>query len=249
MLAKSEARPEGDKLGNIETGTGTMESGTREARETKVPAAKVAKKNPLPFDSAKVRVAAQSKTASKAGTKKPGAKPTGVTKSSSTKTQNSGKKHLPPSVDKMLAAARKWLTDSSYMIRNPETGCFGLSSRERENERAEISIVHTEDCECLDVRLMHVCQHVDRLVKGKLLARRSRDAFVIAIKICQELPLPIPKALRFPALKKQVIRRPKKEVRAETEVRYVIDVHNQQRLVEKWKNLEAYKARLIWKDW
>ncbi|KAI1198462.1 hypothetical protein F5X97DRAFT_147522 [Nemania serpens] len=240
MLGRPGARPEGDKLINIEAVTHTAESRTTEANElvTTVP-----KKKSLPFDPAKVR-AAQSMKTSKAG-----ANPTTGLMKPSSKAPGRGKKHLTPSVEKMLAAARRWLTTSSYMIRNPETGCFGVSSRERENARAEISVVHTGDCACLDVRVMHVCQHVDRLVKTRLLARRSRDAFVIAVKIRRELPLPIPKAMRFPPLRKQVIRRPEREVREETEVRYVTEVHNQQRLVEKWKNLEAYKARLIWKDW
>ncbi|KAI1183098.1 hypothetical protein F5B17DRAFT_448996 [Nemania serpens] len=243
ILGKLGARAEGDKLIVIEARTETIKSGTKEAKEQ---GAKTTAKRPLPFDPAKARAAAKSKKASISGTKKPGAKPRGVTKLNSAKAPG---RNLGTSVDEMLAATRRWLTSSSYIIRNPETGCFGLSSRERESERAEISVVHTADCECLDVRLMHVCQHADRLVKRRRLARRSRDAFVIATKICRELPLPIPKATRFPPLKKQVIRRREEEVEAETEVRYVVEAHNQQRLVEKCKNLEAYKARLIWKDW
>ncbi|KAI0967447.1 hypothetical protein F4678DRAFT_475172 [Xylaria arbuscula] len=210
---------------------------------------KPTEKKSLPFNPAKIKAAAVAKSK---GTKPAGSKPTGVKKATSKKPPATKRRRDPTAVD-VLAKARKWLVaPTSYMIRNPETGCFGLSSRHREGERPEITIAHTEDCECLDVRLLHICQHVEKLVKKRLLARRSREAFVIATKIRRELDSPLPKDVRFPALRRQqeqVFRRPKREVEAEEEVINVVEVHHQQRLVEKWKSLQAYKTRRIWRDW
>ncbi|KAI1124492.1 hypothetical protein F5Y10DRAFT_249400 [Nemania abortiva] len=215
--------------------------------ETKTPQAKEMKKKALPFDPEKIKAATAAAKSKRTNTL--GAKPTGVKKSINTKTAKRGK-NAGPSLDDMLSKARRWVEASTmYMIRNPETTCFGLSCRKSVNERSEITIIHTEYCDCLDVRLLHVCQHVDALVKRGLLARRSRDAFVIAIKICLELPEPIPKAMRFPPLKKQVIKRWKSEMDAEDEIIHVVETYNHYNLIEKWKNLTAYKERLIWKDW
>ncbi|TGJ87947.1 hypothetical protein E0Z10_g834 [Xylaria hypoxylon] len=208
---------------------------------------KVMNKKQLPFDPEKLK---KSYVVKPKGAKPTGSKPKGVRKSTSTRPPNRGKGGAKPSLEKMLAQTRKWIeAPTSYMIRNPESGCFGLSCRNQDGERSEITIAHTVDCECLDVRLMHICQHVDRLVKGGHLGRRSRDAFVIAIKIQIELSQPIPQEMRFPALKKQVIKRRKKEAEAEDVIINVVEVHNQQKLIEKWKSLEAYKTRRIWKDW
>ncbi|KAI1308834.1 hypothetical protein F5Y03DRAFT_83417 [Xylaria venustula] len=211
-------------------------------------AKKATEKKSLPFNPAKIKEAAVTKSK---GITPAGSKPTGVKKATSKKPAT--KRGKEPTVDDILAKTRKWLVSpTSYMIRNAETGCFGLSNRHREGERPEITIAHTEDCECLDVRLLHICQHVEKLVKQRLLARRSREAFVIATKIRRELDGPLPKAVRFPPLRRQqeqVFRRPKREVDAEEEIIHVVEVHNQQRLVEKWKSLEAYKTRRIWRDW
>ncbi|KAI1422219.1 hypothetical protein F5Y12DRAFT_644270 [Xylaria sp. FL1777] len=201
----------------------------------------------LPFDPAKIKAAAAAKSK---GVKTAGSKPTGVKKTTTSTKPRKPSNKKEPSVDDILSKARKWLVaPTSWMIRNPETGCFGLSNRHHAGERSEITIAHTEDCDCLDVRLLHISQHVEGLVKKKLLARRSRDAFVVATKLRGDLALTIPAALRFPAVKKQVIRRPKGEIEAELEVVNIVEVYNQQQLVEKWKSLEAYKARPIWKDW
>ncbi|KAI0814399.1 hypothetical protein GGR55DRAFT_430927 [Xylaria sp. FL0064] len=220
---------------------------------------KVMNKKPLPFDPAKMKAAAaqRSKGANAATLKSAaGNKPTGARKrplNSTTAKQRAPKRFKKnPTLDDVLYQARRWLVpQKSWMLRNPETGCFGMSVRHREGERTELTIAHTIDCECLDVRLLHICQHAEDLVKKKSIARRSRDAFVIASKIRLDLELsrPIPEELRFPPVPKQDIRRRKREVKAEDRVIPVVDVHRQQRLVEKWKNLEAYKARRIWKDW
>ncbi|RWA03336.1 hypothetical protein EKO27_g11769, partial [Xylaria grammica] len=55
--------------------------------------------------------------------------------------------------------------------------------------------------------------------------------------------------MRFPPLQRQRIRRRKSDVLSDAAVINVVEVHNQQKLVETWKNLEAYKKRPIWKDW
>ncbi|KAI3325146.1 hypothetical protein HD806DRAFT_467346 [Xylariaceae sp. AK1471] len=151
----------------------------------------------------------------------------------------------------MLADSRKWVgAPDSYMIRNTYTGCWGMSVKKPDRARSEIKIAHAEDCECMDVRLMHICKHVDRLVKRGHIAKRFRDDLVIVIKIRRRLPQPVPKEVRFPALVGRVIiRRPCEEVNAEDKVRKVIESHNNQMLIENWKNLKAFKERLIWKDW
>ncbi|KAI1347951.1 hypothetical protein F5Y01DRAFT_329017 [Xylaria sp. FL0043] len=228
---------------------------------------KVMHKKPLPLDPAKVKAVALGITSAKrskgvkSATLKRAAdiKPTGSRKrplgSTTTAKQPAPKRFKKdPTLDDVLYQARRWLVpQKSWMLRNQETGCFGMSIRHREGERTELTIAHTIDCECLDVRLLHICQHAEELVKQKSIARRSRDAFVIASKIGLEeqleLSRPIPEELRFPAVPKQDIRRRKREVEAEDRVIPVVDVHKQQRLVEKWKNLEAFKARRIWKDW
>jgi hypothetical protein len=155
------------------------------------------------------------------------------------------------SLDDMLADSRKWITaPDSYMIRNTYTGCFGFSAKKPDRTRSEITIAHTDKCECMDVRLMHICEHVDRLVKRGGVAKRFRDDLVIVIKTRKRLPQQVPRDVRFPALVgKVIIRRPRDEVEAEDKVRRVIESHNNQLLVEKWKNLKAFKERLIWKDW
>ncbi|KAI0540074.1 hypothetical protein GGR58DRAFT_185058 [Xylaria digitata] len=217
-----------------------------EAKETKAQdTKKVIGQKQLPFDLAKIN---KTKVDKSKGTKLTGSRPNGVKKP--TRPLQRGKGGASLTLDGMLTKERKWIkAPSSYMIRNPESGCFGLSCRRAEGERPEITIAHTVDCECLDVRLMHICQHVERLVKQRQLARRSRDIFVIITKIQKEPSQPIPKEVRFPVPKKQVIRRPKKEVEAEDTIINVVEEHRQQKLIEKWKNLEAYKKRLIWKDW
>lgn len=242
MLDKKETQPEGELIMDVKA-TGE--------EPIKTPTTKVAKHKPLPFDPAQLKAALpKSKEGSTAKTKQAGAKPTGVKKPTKTKPTHRSAKDATPSLDTMLADTRSWIdAPTTYMIRNPDTRCFGLSCRRAENERTEITIVHTADCECLDVRLLHVCQHVDGLVRARRLARRSRDAFVICIKIRMQLAAPVPKEMRFPPLTRQVIRRPENEVEEEDRVIFVVDVHNQQTLIEKWKNLEAYKERLIWKDW
>ncbi|KAI0434611.1 hypothetical protein F5Y09DRAFT_236250 [Xylaria sp. FL1042] len=236
------------------------------AVEAKKTEAKVMDKKPLlPFDPAKMRAATEAAAAARklkgvkpaAPQPAPGPKPTSARKrpissSSSTAEKPPAPKRTKkdPTFDDILSKARQWLMEGkSWMIRNRETGCFGMSIKHHEGERTEITIVHTVDCDCLDVRLLHICQHAARLVKKKQLARRSRDAFVIATKIRRELSLPVPEAVRFPAVRKQVVRRWKKEVAAEEKPIPVVDVHHLQRLVEKWKSLEAYKERRIWKDW
>ncbi|KAI0906424.1 hypothetical protein F4823DRAFT_78429 [Ustulina deusta] len=236
--------PEEAKLTNIEVAEPKPDE-MDAVEPQKGPEAKNAmNKKSLPFDPAKIKKAAAA-TKSK-GVKPAGSKPTGVTKSTSAKpARRRGRER---SLESALLEARRWLVEpTSWILRNPETGCFGISSRKREGERTEITVAHGEDCGCLDVRLLHISQHVERLVKRRRLGRRSRDALVIATKIRRELP--IPKDLRFPAVKKQAIRRPKREVEAEEEIVNVVEVHNQQRLVEKWKSLKAYRARPIWKDW
>lgn len=231
----------------------------------------------------------------------PGSKPTGIVKRkaspspsvsvSSTKTkpkpQTKPKKEKEPTLDDALDSARRWLVNpTSYMIRNPQTGCFGLSttrkpsssssSSEGISQRPELTIAHAEACACLDARLLHICEHVDRLLrrprttttttaKGekqkqkrqkRRLARRSRDALVLAIKIsmCCDLDVPVPEDMRFPLVamgkgKRIGMKRLRREIEAETKVVNVVERYKQQRLVERWKSLKAYRARTIWMDW
>ncbi|KAH8164311.1 hypothetical protein CIB48_g3941 [Xylaria polymorpha] len=240
-----------DGLIDMEVGA-TKPAGT-EIVEFKAPEPKVKDNKSLPFNPAKVKeAAAKSKQKIPTGTNPTGKKPTGVTKSRGTRPPKRSGKGGTPSLGKMLGEARKWIVaPTSYMIRNPETGCFGLSVRKPDAERSEITIAHTEDCGCLDARLMHIARHVDAMIKARHLTRRFRDSFVIVTKIRLGLPHPIPKEARFPTWlgEKQVIRRPRAEMEAEDKIINVVDVHRQQKLVEKWKSLKAYKERPIWKDW
>ncbi|KAI0552203.1 hypothetical protein F4679DRAFT_102450 [Xylaria curta] len=220
--------------------------------EPKLPKSKGRKSKSLPFNPAKVKATtAKSKRDKGLGFNIIGKKPKGVSKSRTAGPPKRSEKGSTPSLDDMLSEARRWIAPpTSYMIRNPETKCFGLSTRKADAERSEITIAHAVDCGCLDVRLMHIARHVDGLVKERHLARRSRDAFMIATKIRSKLPHPIPKVARFRNLgEKQVVRRPRAEVEAETAIINVVDVHRQQKLIEKWKSLEAYQKRPIWKDW
>ncbi|GAW17278.1 hypothetical protein ANO14919_067330 [Xylariales sp. No.14919] len=193
---------------------------------------------------------AKNKKAAAAAAKPKGAKPKGAKKRGGTTSAKRGKGGAKTSLEDTLAKTRKWTkAPTSYTIRNPETGCLGRSNRREEGTRPELTIVHTIDCACRDVRLMHVCQHVDALVKSGQLKRRARDLFVIAIKIRRKLAARPPRAMRFPPLQRQRIRRRKSDVLSDAAVINVVEVHNQQKLVETWKNLEAYKKRPIWKDW
>ncbi|KAI1366533.1 hypothetical protein F5Y08DRAFT_300886 [Xylaria arbuscula] len=140
-------------------------------------------------------------------TRPTGSKPTGVKKSvkkpSIAKPLKLGKE---VSVDDLLRKARVWVDrPKQWSIKDPETGCYGLSTQHAEGERREITIVHSINCDCLDVRLMHICKHVDALIRKRQLKRGSRDAFVIATKLDVELPQPIPKDIRFPHVKEQII--------------------------------------------
>ncbi|KAI0859449.1 hypothetical protein F4860DRAFT_254508 [Xylaria cubensis] len=240
-----------DYSSNIEgVGTKPVQAKTL---EPKPPESKAKNSKSLPFNPAKVKATTtKSKRDKGVGVSIAGKKPTGIRKLRSTRPPKRSEKGSTPSLDDMLSEARRWIAPpTSYMIRNTETGCFGLSVRKPEADRSEITIAHAVDCGCLDVRLMHIARHVDGLVKARHhLARRSRDAFVIATKIRSKLPHPIPKAARFRYLgEKQVGRRPRTEVEAETAIINVVDVHRQQKLIEKWKSLEAYQKRPIWKDW
>ncbi|KAJ3566256.1 hypothetical protein NPX13_g7208 [Xylaria arbuscula] len=207
-------------------------------------------------------------------TRPTGSKPTGVKKSvkkpSIAKPLKLGKE---VSVDDLLRKARVWVDrPKQWSIKDPETGCYGLSTQHAEGERREITIVHSINCDCLDVRLMHICKHVDALIRKRQLKRGSRDAFVIATKLDVELPQPIPKDIRFPHVKEQIIdssriAKPwREELEAEkkatiegwkndrqdypeTEARNVVDSYHQQPLIEKWKSLKGYKKRPIWRDW
>ncbi|KAI0456723.1 hypothetical protein F5B21DRAFT_123250 [Xylaria acuta] len=248
----AEPKPE-DNLSEMEAEAAETKPVKAETKESKAPEPKVKNSKSLPFNPAKVKAAAaKTKGDRTTGADTAGKKPTGVRKSRGTKPPKRNEKGGTPSLNDMLGEARKWLVaPTSYMIKNPDTGCFGLSVRKPDAERSEITIAHGQECRCLDVRLMHIARHVDGVVKARHLARRFRDSFVIATKIRRRLPHPVPKAARFPARsgEKQVIRRPRAEVDAEVAIINVVDVHRQQRLIEKWKSLQAYKERPIWKDW
>ncbi|KAI2643386.1 hypothetical protein GGS21DRAFT_485905 [Xylaria nigripes] len=177
-------------------------------------------------------------------------KPSGIKKPSGKNKANSKKKPTKPLTDRkaleaLLTSTRRWLVPgTAYMHRNPDTLCFGLSRRPAEAPR-KLTIVHTETCECLDARLLHICKHVDKLVRTKQLGRRFRDDLVIAVK----MRLDLPKAARLPRHGRQIVRRWESEIEAERTVINVVDTHRHQVLIEKWKNLEAFKKRRIWKDW
>jgi hypothetical protein len=116
--------------------------------------------------------------------------------------------------------------------------------------RSEITVAHIEDCKCMDVRLSAICEHVDRVVKRGHVAKRFRDDLVIIIKIRRRLPQPAPKEVRTSALgTKQAIQRPGGEVEKDDKMIQVVDSRRNQKLVEKWKKLNAWKERCIWKDW
>ncbi|KAI1816674.1 hypothetical protein GGS20DRAFT_536480 [Poronia punctata] len=157
------------------------------------------------------------------------------------------------SINDMLAGARKWLrAPDSYMIRNMETGCWGLASRKPSGGRAAITIAHAAGCNCLDVRLMHICDHVGKLVKRGLVAKRFRNDLVIVIKTRTKLAQNLPEQTRFPRIHRgwrKAIVRPQEEIDAEDKVRRVVDSHENQVLIENWKNLEVFKMRRIWLDW
>ncbi|KAI8626297.1 hypothetical protein F5Y19DRAFT_226471 [Xylariaceae sp. FL1651] len=152
-------------------------------------------------------------------------------------------------LNEVLAKGRRWIDTHSYLVKNTYTGCWGLAHKNSERTRAELTIAHSADCECMDVRLLHICQHADRMVKQGHVAKRFRDDFVIAIKTRRRLPQPLPQAVRFHAGRKQVVKRDPAEREADNKIVNVVDSHNGQRLVEKWKSLKAWKERLIWKDW
>ncbi|KAI1181166.1 hypothetical protein F4777DRAFT_4627 [Nemania sp. FL0916] len=214
------------------------------------PKTKTALNRPLPCTPATAKGTEKQRAASTSGRiNKPVAKLKGIDKSTNI-ARSKQHAHTKQTIDSLLAGARKWLTaPTTYLIRNPDTGCFGLSHRRAASgERSAITIAHTEDCACLDVRLVHICAHAEKLSKNRLLAHGSRDAFVIATKIRTSRDC-IPEDVRFPEVKKQVIRRRREEVDAEDRVVNVVDEYNQQKLTEKWKNLKAYKERVIFKDW
>lgn len=249
------------ELGNAEPQTTTQGQGNKvhetegKAPETKVAKRTATKKTTAPVVKPKeVQAAHPGKPASaKPAKTKPTAtkplapKPAGVNKAMRTKPsihKNIGKQPL----EKMLLdTRRRSRIPGVHTIKNVDSGCFGLAINQ---PHSKVLITHTIDCECKDVRLRHICQHVDRLVKKGLLRKRFRNDYVIVTKIRKRLPQPVSKELRFPAMgKKQVIRRPQAEIDAEDRPRSVIEGYHSQRLVEQWKDLEAFKQRLIWKDW
>ncbi|GAP90969.1 hypothetical protein SAMD00023353_5100950 [Rosellinia necatrix] len=141
--------------------------------------------------------------------------------------------------------------------------------------RAVLTVSHGAGCGCAEARLLHVCARADALVRARRLARSSRDAFVLAAKLRRDLglgPGDIPAELAFPEDERErghgsewdgeegekekeeeeeeeARRRLRREAEAETRAVPVVDVYRQQRLVERWKSLEAYRARRIWLDW
>ncbi|KAI0397016.1 hypothetical protein F5Y17DRAFT_416859 [Xylariaceae sp. FL0594] len=158
----------------------------------------------------------------------------------------------------MLAAARRWLVKpNSYMIRNPDTGCWGLSSRkprlsdDQWQKRATITIAHAARCNCHDVRLRHICEHVDRLIKAGFVTRRFRNDLIIVLKTRRPLERTLLPEVSFPKYKKQRIKEAlvEEEKEKEEKVRRVVDVYENQVLIENWKNLEAFRKRKIWLDW
>ncbi|KAI0490340.1 hypothetical protein F4859DRAFT_5895 [Xylaria cf. heliscus] len=281
-IPEPEPEPEHDSMDTELAKTKPSEAKTAKSNASEP---KVEDRKSLPFNPAKIKAAAIKSKARKTTTTTTatpgGKKPTSTRKrrgsSRPTKRSSKNDKGDTPTLDQMLSEARKWIVrPTSYMLRNSETGCFGLSARrvrvETEPEpeagaaagagagtaavpeRSEITIAHGVGCGCLDARLLHVARHADTLVRSRVLARRFRDAFVIATKIRLQLPHATPKAARFPPPGSRrngegSIKRPRAEVEAEVAVINVVDVHRQQKLVEKWKSLEAFKKRRIWKDW
>ncbi|KAI0205284.1 hypothetical protein F4808DRAFT_279562 [Astrocystis sublimbata] len=211
--------------------------------EVKPPEPKANCSKALPFNPKKVKLAAATKKSSSKTT-------AGVRKKQHSKLTKRSKKDDMPSLDDALSQTRKWLVaPTSYIIKNPDTGCFGVSARPTGCERPEITITHTEECGCMDVRLLHIVKHASALIRAHKLARRCRDSFVIVTKIRIKLPRPYPRGTRFSIPRVESIRRPRKEINAEKEIINVVDQYRQQNLVEKWMTLESYRKRRIWKDW
>ncbi|KAI0471004.1 hypothetical protein GGR56DRAFT_683148 [Xylariaceae sp. FL0804] len=146
------------------------------------------------------------------------------------------------------------------------TGCFGwarvLKRRRRGTRARELHVAHAAGCKCRDVTLHALCAYADKLARHGQIPEGDggnfRDLLVLHLKLRMPLddggghvvlPWDIRKRLRS-----QQINRPRGEVEEEVEMQRVLDeycppVGPQQKLVEEWKNLEAYRQRKIWKDW
>ncbi|RYP83007.1 hypothetical protein DL769_001476 [Monosporascus sp. CRB-8-3] len=145
-------------------------------------------------------------------------------------------------IDDILLAARK-PGKGGYVIKNPRSGCIGIAAKKTAGSLPDLTVGHSADCGCLDVRLVALCRHADRMVKLGRLRRARKFDLVLALK------------LRSPALPEELRLRVRKQRRkagvddgGDEEVLRVVEYRNAQRLTETWKNLEAYRKRRVWLD-
>ncbi|RYP81432.1 hypothetical protein DL770_005908 [Monosporascus sp. CRB-9-2] len=143
----------------------------------------------------------------------------------------------------ILLAARK-PGKGGYIVKNPRSRCIGIAAKKTAGSLPDLTVGHLGGCECLDVRLIALCRHADRMVKLGRLRRARKYDLVLALK------------LRSPALPEELrlkVRRQRRKAGIDDgedeEVLRVLEYRNTQRLTETWKNLEAYRKRRVWLDW
>ncbi|RYP70603.1 hypothetical protein DL771_005316 [Monosporascus sp. 5C6A] len=143
----------------------------------------------------------------------------------------------------ILLAARK-PGKGGYVVKNPRSRCIGIAAKKTAGSLPDLTVGHSADCECLDVRLTALCMHADRMAKLGRLRRARKHDLVLALK------------LRSPTLPEELRLRVRKQRRKagiddgeDEEVLRVVEYRNTQRLTETWKNLDAYRRRRVWLDW
>ncbi|KAI2621008.1 hypothetical protein GGS26DRAFT_301798 [Hypomontagnella submonticulosa] len=163
-------------------------------------------------------------------------------KNNSEPQNNSQPKNNMLRTDELLLKARKRMSKTTYKMVNKETGCYGVAVKETPGCRPNLAIHHTENCGCLDVRMVHIAKHANVTFKRKGIKRGRRDDLILAIKL--RLPdvgirIKIPKSTE-----------PVDEEGAEGPPRKVVEeTPSGQVLTEEWDTLKAWRTRKIWKDW
>ncbi|CAJ2510489.1 Uu.00g132980.m01.CDS01 [Anthostomella pinea] len=177
-------------------------------------------------------------------------------------------------VNKLLLEERIPKTALAYTVHDWDSGCVAIARKETPGSRPDLTVGHNGNCQCLDVRMTHLCDHADRMVKQKRIMKARRDDLVLALKLRNP---DVPKDLRL-VVKKQRPLRPLTEeekeegtkiakknaklwVEEDEEMKLWVDEEEEkhrrrvaeysrgQVLMEKWKTDEAWQQRNVWKDW
>ncbi len=146
-------------------------------------------------------------------------------------------------INKTLLEARCSVSQRGYVVKNLRTGCIGTACKRTVGSLPDLTVDHAIGCDCLDVGLVALSKHAQRMVKLGLIRRARKFDLVLALKLRSSQ---LPKELRL-----QVRRQRRKAIDDGQDERAlkVVEIRKSQTLTEGWESLEAYRKRKVWQDW